>query len=357
VASQACAIIESEKPDFILVDFMFFAARLGARRSGRRAAAMAHMALYRVADPSRGLVQHLNEFRAERGFAPLPSFDEFTFSGDPAIVTSLAAIEQDRATPLGADVRYVGPALETESHAQPIALPGQDGDTRALALVSFSTDPTQAAPDLVQRTLDALGPLSLRVVATVGRAIDPANLAVPANAFVAQAAHHDPLMKAAALVVTHGGHGTIMRALKYGAPILVMPGLIPDQAPNAALVEELGAGRVLRQESSVAAIRAAAEDILTDADYRAKARKAAALFQLSRRSCPGSRRSRGASRKMSSPPRRQEPLRGSGQARHFAGFGFGTISPLPAAGAARSTWGFPCPSLSRACARSSSPSP
>jgi len=165
-----------------------------------------------------------------------------------------------------------------EADARPIALPWRKDDQRPLALISFSTDPIQAAPDLIQRTLDALAPLDLRVVATVGRAIDPDRLTVPANAVVAPAADHDALMAAAALVVTHGGHGTVMRALKHGAPTLVLPGFIPDQAPNAAIVAELGAGRVLGQESDAAAIRAAAEDILRNPDYRAKARRAAGLF-------------------------------------------------------------------------------
>lgn len=279
VAAQARAIIEAEKPDFILVDFLFFAARLAAKARKRANAIMAHMALLRVAEPFRGLIDHLNGLHDEAGLAPLPSLDELIFSGERVIVTSLAAVEQGRAALRGAgNVRYVGPALEMEAHARRIALPWSKDDKRPLALISFSTDPIQAAPALVQRTLDALAPLDLRVVATVGRAIDPDGLAVPANAVVTPAADHDALMAAAALVVTHGGHGTVMRALKHGAPMLVLPGFIPDQAPNAAIVAELGAGRILGQDSDAAAIRAAAENILGNPEYRAKARRAAGLF-------------------------------------------------------------------------------
>ena len=279
VAAQARAIIETEKPDFILVDFLFFAARLAAKACNRANAVMAHMALLRVAEPFRGLINHLNGLHDEAGLTLLPSFDELTFSGERVIVTSLAAIEQSRAASKGAgNIRYVGPALEMEAHARPVALPWEKDDPRPLALVSFSTDPIQADPDLVQRTLDALAPLDLRAVATVGRAIDPDRLTVPANAVVAPAADHDRLMASAALVVTHGGHGTVMRALKHGAPMLVLPGFIPDQAPNAAIVVELGAGRILGQDSDAAAIRAAAEDVLRDPAYRAKARHAAGLF-------------------------------------------------------------------------------
>jgi UDP:flavonoid glycosyltransferase YjiC (YdhE family) len=258
---------------------LFFAARLAAKTCNRANAVMAHMALLRVAEPFRGLIAHFNGLHDEAGLAPLPSFDDLTFSDDPVIVASLAAIGQGRAALKGAgNVRYVGPALEMEADARPIALPWDKDDPRPLALISFSTDPIQANPDLIQRTLDSLAPLGLRVVATVGRAIDPDRLAVPANAVVAPAANHDALMSAAALVVTHGGHGTVMRALKHGAPMLVLPGFVPEQAPNAAIVAELGAGRILGQDSDAAAIRAAAEDILRDPAYRAKARHAAGLF-------------------------------------------------------------------------------
>src|SRR5579872_7049551 len=76
VAAEARAIIETEKPDFILVDFLFFAARLAAKASNRANAVMAHMALLRVAEPFRGLIAHINGLHDEAGLAPLPSFDE-----------------------------------------------------------------------------------------------------------------------------------------------------------------------------------------------------------------------------------------------------------------------------------------
>ena len=82
-------------------------------------------------------------------------------------------------------------------------------------------------------------------------------------------------MARAALVVTHGGHGTMMRALKYGLPMLVMPGMAADQAPNAAVVEEIGAGRSLSQDASVEAIRTAAADVLESPAFGMKAREIA----------------------------------------------------------------------------------
>jgi UDP:flavonoid glycosyltransferase YjiC (YdhE family) len=37
-----------------------------------------------------------------------------------------------------------------------------------------------------------------------------------------------------------------MRSRRHGVPMIVMPGLAHDQAPNAATLQEWGAGRVRR---------------------------------------------------------------------------------------------------------------
>jgi len=81
-------------------------------------------------------------------------------------------------------------------------------------MVSFSTMFEQRNADKMQRTLDALAEFQVHVVATTAGIVAPSELAVPNNAVVLDYAAHDPIMKRAALVVTHGGHGTAMRALR-----------------------------------------------------------------------------------------------------------------------------------------------
>ena len=87
-----------------------------------------------------------------------------------------------------------------------------------------------------------------------------------------------PLMAKASVVVSHGGHGTMMRALKYGVPMLMLPGWVPDQAPNSATVGELGAGRVLAPDANSEAIAAAAREMLATPQYRHRAKEVAKLF-------------------------------------------------------------------------------
>jgi UDP:flavonoid glycosyltransferase YjiC (YdhE family) len=279
VEMQVRAVVEAERPDFILVDFMFLAALNQLPSFGRPSAAMAHMTFCRVADAFRGLTGMCSGIREQLGFAALASFDDLVASCDRVIVTSLGAIDNAAsAMPLTRNVCHVGPALETESHARPLNLPWSATDPVPLVLVSFSTDPMQATPALIERSLEGLGRLDVHVVATIGTAIDIGKLSVPRNALVVTAADHEPLMEKAALVVTHGGHGTMMRALKHGVPMLMMPGIAPDQPINAARVEELGAGRALAQDADSEAIGSLAHELLVTAHHRVSAGELARLF-------------------------------------------------------------------------------
>lgn len=163
--------------------------------------------------------------------------------------------------------------LEDEKFAVPTVLPWRDDDPTPLVLVSFSTGFEQRNVDKLQRTLDALADLPVHVVATTGGIVAPNELASPANAVVLNYAAHDPLLRRAALAVTHGGHGTAMRALRHGVPMVVIPGLAGDQPFVGAAVAEWGAGRCLPGDASMAAIAAAAREVLSAPSFRDEARR------------------------------------------------------------------------------------
>lgn len=58
------------------------------------------------------------------------------------------------------------------------------------------------------------------------------------NVVLADSAPHRELMSQAAVVVTHGGHGTVMKALAAGKPLLIVPHG-RDQDDNAGMLEEI----------------------------------------------------------------------------------------------------------------------
>jgi UDP:flavonoid glycosyltransferase YjiC (YdhE family) len=274
VAEEIRVLLASEQPDLVIIDAMFPAALTEAARLDCPTIVMCHTCVYRMLEPWRQMLAMLVNLRIEAGFSPLPaSLDELWMSRDRLMVTTLQALDPAQGTLAHPEkLRYVGPVLEQERHATPVALPWRDDDARPLVLVSFSTMPEQASVAKFQNTIDALGQLPVRAVVTTGDSLDPAKLKPAANVALFANADHEALMRRATMVVTHGGHGTMMRALKYGLPMVVIPGLASDQPVNAVSIEAWGAGRALPGDASADMIRTAVQDVLDMPSYGATAR-------------------------------------------------------------------------------------
>jgi MGT family glycosyltransferase len=139
-------------------------------------------------------------------------------------------------------------------------------------LVSLSTVRFKGLVDTWQRVLDAVDGLPVRVIATTGPAVDPAELRIPAGVEVHRWLPHAEVMPHVSAVVGHGGHGTTMAALAHGLPLLVLPvESRTDQPFIGRTVERVGAGRTLSRRSSPTRIRAALEELLADGPHRAAA--------------------------------------------------------------------------------------
>ena len=85
----------------------------------------------------------------------------------------------------------------------------------------------------------------MRVVATTNRrgSAEPAPEA-PSNAVVVDWLSYSQVMPEADLVVCHGGHGTVARALASGVPVLCCPH-VGDMTENGARVAWAGCGLML----------------------------------------------------------------------------------------------------------------
>ena len=144
-------------------------------------------------------------------------------------------------------------------------------DARALVTVGFSTT-FQNHAGVLQKVIDALAPLPARVLVTLGGSIEAGELRARDNCVVVESAPHGAVMREAALVVTHGGYGTVMRALVSRAPMLVIPHG-RDQNDNAVRVTERSAGLSLMPGASVEEIRSAVQRLLTQPQFRAAAKR------------------------------------------------------------------------------------
>ena len=134
-------------------------------------------------------------------------------------------------------MRVVGPRLDDPAWAGDWTPPAGD---EPLVLVGMSSTYMDHA-DVLQRAATALGELPVRGLVTTGPAISPDAIDAPANVTVVERAPHREVLKHASAVVTHAGHGTVIKALAAGVPVVAVP-LGRDQLDNAARVEHHGAG-------------------------------------------------------------------------------------------------------------------
>jgi UDP:flavonoid glycosyltransferase YjiC (YdhE family) len=175
----------------------------------------------------------LNTQRERLGLAPLERFHG-GISPDLALVATYPQLEYPRQWPAG--VRVTGPMAFEQPFAE-IELPPGD---EPLVLVAPSTA-HDSGNHLVRTALRALAGESVRVVATTNRVRPQRPIPVPANAVLVDWLSYGQLMPAASLVVSHGGHGTVARALGAGTPVLVSP-ITGDMSETAMRLDWAGAG-------------------------------------------------------------------------------------------------------------------
>jgi MGT family glycosyltransferase len=211
----------------------------------------------------------VNAARVRLGLPPLNHTVELANRAQAMLIATARAFDfaPDR---LPAAVRYVGPQLGEPSWTQGWSSPFSPGDKRPLVLVSFSTT-FQNHAAVLQRTIDALSALAVRAVVTLGGSVPAEALNAAPNVRLVESAPHNAVMREATVVVTHGGHGTVCRALVHGRPMLVLPHG-RDQNDNAMRVTERDAGLALPPTASTADIRAALARLLTEPGFYEAAR-------------------------------------------------------------------------------------
>ncbi|MGK2879087.1 MAG: glycosyltransferase [Solirubrobacterales bacterium] len=201
----------------------------------------------------------LNETRAAVG---LPALERVhgALSENLVLVGTYPQLEPERKWP--ENVKVIGPVM-WEPPSEPIEIPPGD---EPLVIVAPST-----AQDLdhtmLSSAVEGLRDLPVRVLAAKnGR--EPATPLNPGqNTTVVDWAPYSQMFPAADVVLCHGGHGTIMRALTAGAAVVVCPAS-GDQYENAARVRWAKVGvSVPNRFISSATIGAAVEKLLADPSY------------------------------------------------------------------------------------------
>jgi UDP:flavonoid glycosyltransferase YjiC (YdhE family) len=153
------------------------------------------------------------------------------------------------------------------------------GDDRPLVYITFGSvvPEMELFPSLYRGAIDAIAPLPVRVLVTVGRDRDPAELGpLPENVTAERWVPQREVMPHAAAMVCHGGSGTVTMGLAGGVPMAILP-LFADQPWNAERVAAIGAGIALDEGPGAAArLGDAISKLIIDPAYRTNARLVAA---------------------------------------------------------------------------------
>ena len=215
----------------------------------------------------QGLLRGRADYNDSRDALGLPPRSDLHpgLSRSLTLVGTLPHLEYPRAWP--AWTRVVGP-LMWEPPGQLVEPPPGDGPV-VLVAPSTAHDGEQR---LLRAALEGLADEPVRVIGTWNGREPSEPLPQPGNAVLVPWLSYAKSMPACDLVVTHGGHGTLVRALTEGCAVVVCPAA-GDMGENAARADWAGVGvRLPNRLLTSGTLRLAVRRALADDTRRARAR-------------------------------------------------------------------------------------
>lgn len=259
------------RPDLIVWEETDFGAVIVAERLGLPHASVLVSAAGSFVRPDL-LVEALDEVRAEQGLPPDPTA---AMLSRHLVLSPFPQSFRDPAYPLPPETQ----GLRLFDIDDRVGEAGPPDWARRLpdapvVYVTLGTVFNHESGDLFSRLLEGLRALPINVLVTVGREIDPAGLGPqPSNVTIQRYVPQANVLPHVDMVVSHGGSGSILGAIAFGRPMVVIP-MGADQPLNAERCVALGVGRVLD------AVRATPQDVakavsvvLADAAYRQAAER------------------------------------------------------------------------------------
>jgi hypothetical protein len=243
------ATIEDWRPDVIVRESYEYASTLLAEQYAIPTVRVA-LSLAQIEERAIQLAAPaVDAARARLGLAPDPAGDRLR---DTPCFTMVPEPLDD---PVGGSAQQTHRFAEDAPEAETPLTDWWPGNDDPLVYLSFGSVAGQAHlpffPALYRAAIDALAPLRVRLLVTVGSDPDPLALGpVPPNVHVERWVAHDAVARHAAVIVCHGGFGSTLGSLRHGVPLVVMPLFAFDQWANAAAVARVGAGIALNAEGN-----------------------------------------------------------------------------------------------------------
>ncbi len=221
------------------------------------------------------LTRRYQRTRRDAGLAPdRETFATMWFSPQLVVGAGAPGLDYPR-TDLPAHIRFVGDLTDDGVAAEPAPElpPWWDDVARARVPVVHVTQGTANVDprDLILPALEALADEDVLVVVGMGHRTAPLPGPLPANARVAPMVPYAALRPRTSVMITNGGYGAVLQALRHDIPLVVAGGDL-DKPEIAARIGWHGAGVDLRTGTPrPAAIAAAYRRVATDPRYRTTA--------------------------------------------------------------------------------------
>jgi UDP:flavonoid glycosyltransferase YjiC (YdhE family) len=283
LSDEVGAAIDSCRPNVIVIDCMQLAAFSAAEARSIATIALVHyLPIFAAGSRLSAAIPILNQSRAALGLRPLDEalgiYEQLWPRCDRVLAATLQRLDDLPGSP-PENLHYVGPIFGPDRTDWEWDLPWSTDHRDPLVVVSFSTT-YQHQEQQLQRAVDALAQLPVRVLVTLGPGLEPADIEAPAGTAVRQWIPHAAVLPHATLLITHAGHSTIMNAINCAVPMVCLP-TGRDQLINARRVKACGLGIALEPDATTAQIRAAASRVLAEPAYSlAIEEMASALRQL-----------------------------------------------------------------------------
>ncbi|HTJ66870.1 MAG TPA: glycosyltransferase [Actinospica sp.] len=251
------------KPDVIVRDEVDFGSAIAAETLG---IPCVNVIVLLAGGLTRKDVIHdpIAALRTEHGLAPDP---ELTRLNGQLVIMPAPPSLRDPRYPLPPDTFWCAPGTRVPNRAH-------RAPSTVEPLIYFTLGTLDTYRDVFERVLAALRDLPVRVVATVGRQLDPASFGPqPDHVRIEQFIPQDEILTEADLVIAHGGSGTLIGSLAHGIPSLLLP-MGADQPHNTGRCVELGTALELDPVTFTpdAAARAVTT-LLHEATYRQAAQR------------------------------------------------------------------------------------
>jgi len=280
-------LVASWRPDVIVRESWEFGSELLAELHGIPILRVGLGLVRLETETTRLAARAVDEARAALGLASDPIGERLAAT---PYMTMMPAELEDPAPPESLKIRRFRFEVDQGAEALPDWWPG---NADPLVYLTFGSVAAGAHlpyyPALYRSAIEAVAPLAVRILLTVGDAErDLGELGErPPNVHLETWVPHDDVARHADAIVCHGGFGSALGALAHGTPLVVLPLFSSDQWGNGEAVARAGAGITiaddagerkaleLPERSTVAELAGAVTSVLEQPTFRRGAARVA----------------------------------------------------------------------------------